>query len=161
VPPELAILIGIPACGKSTFYRERLAATHALVSKDAFPNNRNRDRRQRQLVEEALDAGRSAAVDNNNPTRAERAALIAMARERGLRTVGYYFESRVSDALARNERREGRARVPDVAIYSMAKALERPALDEGFAALFHVRLDPAGGFVVSGWQPDAKGEPAR
>ena len=38
---ELAILIGLQASGKSTFYRRHLAATHALVSKDRFRNNRN------------------------------------------------------------------------------------------------------------------------
>jgi len=51
---ELVILVGLQASGKSTFFRERFAATHEHVSKGLFRNNRNRNRRQRELVEAAL-----------------------------------------------------------------------------------------------------------
>ena len=43
--PELVLLIGLQAAGKSTFYRARFAGTHDWVSKDRFPNNRNPARR--------------------------------------------------------------------------------------------------------------------
>jgi predicted kinase len=39
---ECVILIGLPASGKSTFFRERFAATHDHVSKDLLRNNRSR-----------------------------------------------------------------------------------------------------------------------
>ena len=54
---ELIILVGLQASGKSTLFRERFAATHEHVSKDLFRNNRNRNRRQKELVEAALWAG--------------------------------------------------------------------------------------------------------
>ena len=47
--PELAILMGLPGAGKSTFYRERLAATHRHVSKDLLQNAKNKQARQDAL----------------------------------------------------------------------------------------------------------------
>lgn len=148
---ELVLLIGLQATGKSTFTRERFAATHDWVSKDRFPNNRRPARRQRQLVEEALAAGRSVVVDNTNATVVERAELIALARSFGAAVVGYYFESRLEDCLARNRLRPGKSRVPDVALFATRKRLERPSPAEGFDRLFHVRLVSGGGFEVSDW----------
>ena len=136
---ELVIFVGLQASGKSTFFRERFAATHEHVSKDLFRNNRNRNRRQGQLVEAALRAGRPVVVDNTNPTVGDRRPLVELGRRFGARIVGYYFDSDVRDCLARNARREGRARVPDVAVFATAKRLVPPSHDEGFDGLYRVR----------------------
>ena len=140
VPPELVVFVGLQASGKSTFFRERFAATHEHVSKDLFPNNRNRNRRQSELVRAALEAGRSVVVDNTNPTVGDREPLIGLGRELGARIVGYRFESPVRECLARNAHREGKARVPDVAIFATAKRLVPPTRAEGFDELYRVRL---------------------
>jgi predicted kinase len=140
---DCVILIGLPGAGKTTFFRERLAATHDHVSKDALGNNRRPDRRQQQLLEESLAAGRSVVVDNTNPSAAIRAPLIATARRHGAAVVGYFFPTDARDALRRNRVREGRARVPDVAIFTTRKRLEPPSYDEGFDRLFVVTLDEA------------------
>jgi predicted kinase len=137
---ELVILVGLQASGKSTFFRERFAATHEHVSKDLFRNNRNRNRRQRELVEAALRAELPVVVDNTNPTVEERRALIESGHKFGARIVGYCFESGVRECLARNARREGKARVPDVAIYATANRLVLPSRAEGFDELLCVRL---------------------
>jgi predicted kinase len=47
---ELAILVGLQASGKSSFYRARFAATHELVSKDLLRNNSKPERRQRRAI---------------------------------------------------------------------------------------------------------------
>ena len=135
-------MIGLPAAGKSTFARERLAVTHVLISKDAMPRTSAKENVQRQLVSAALRAGRSVAVDNVNATREARAWLIREAHAHGARVVGYVFESSAKDCLARNRQREGAARVPAVAIHAAAKRLERPGFDEGFDALLRVHLCP-------------------
>ena len=135
---DCVILIGLPASGKSTFYRERFAATHDLVSKDAMRNNRQPQRRQEQLIEQALAAGRSVVVDNTNPRAADRAPIVALARRFGADVAGYYFPTEAQMALRRNRARQGRDRVPDVAIFVAKKRLEPPTYAEGFDHLFTV-----------------------
>ena len=148
---EVAILVGLPGAGKSTFYRERLAATHRHVSKDLLKNAKNKRVRQDALLREALRAGASVAVDNTNVSPAERAAVIAIAREFGARTVGHYIEAATREAVARNERRpEKQGRVPKVAIFTCAKRLIPPSLEEGFDALHTWRVTEDGRFVESG-----------
>jgi predicted kinase len=140
VMPECVILIGLPAAGKSTFYRERFAGTHDHISKDLLRNNRRPERRQEQLLLESLSGGRSLVIDNTNATVAVRAPLIRAARAHGARVIGYYFPTEAGAALRRNRAREGRDRVPDVAIFTVRKRLEPPSRDEGFDELFEVRL---------------------
>jgi predicted kinase len=138
---ECVILIGLPASGKSTFYRERFAATHDLVSKDAMPHVRQPQRRQQELIDAGLAAGRSIVVDNTNPSVSERALIIATARRHGAQLAGYFFPTDARDALRRNRGREGRAPVPDVAIFATRKRLEAPSYDEGFDVLCIVTVD--------------------
>ncbi|MCW5809314.1 MAG: AAA family ATPase [Deltaproteobacteria bacterium] len=144
---ELVVFSGLQAAGKSTFYRERFATTHVHVSKDAWPNARNREGRQRRLIEAYLRAGQSVVVDNTNPSVEERAPLVAIARAVGARTISYAFVTTVDDALRRNASREGRARVIDDGIRSVAKKLTAPTADEDFDERFTVTLGE-GGFAV-------------
>jgi len=149
----VAILVGLQGSGKSTFARAELSM-HAHVSKDSFPSARNKTKRQARELEEALARGVNVVVDNTNPTREERAGIIALARAAGAQIDGYYFESRLEVCKARNEQREGRARVPDVALYATAKKLERPAHAEGFDTLHYVRPREGGGFDILAWKDD-------
>lgn len=130
---EAAVFIGIQASGKSTFCRERFFDTHVRVSLDLL-KTRNRERR---LLELCLETGQRFVVDNTNPTVDDRRPYIERAKASRFEVVGYYFSSKVAQALERNA---GRAnRVPDVAILSTAKRLEQPSLAEGFDRLFYVR----------------------
>ena len=86
-------------------------------------------------------------VDNTNVTPAERAAVIAIAREFDARVVGYYIEATTREAVARNEGRTGRAKVPKVAIFTSAKRLVPPAAAEGFDELHTVRVPEDGRFA--------------
>ncbi len=132
MPLELIILVGLPGSGKSTYYRAHFAATHAHVSKDLMPNARRRDDRQEREIAAALSEGKSVVVDNTNPTADVRAPFIALGRRHGARIVAVYFETDVKTAIMRNRRREGKARVPDVAIFATRKKLVAPTLEEGF-----------------------------
>jgi predicted kinase len=149
---ELALLVGLQAAGKSTFYRAHFVDTHTLVSKDLLRISRNRQTRQMALIEQALQRGESVMVDNTNPRAEDRSPLIALGRVFGARIVGYWFGGGLADCLRRNALREGRARVPDVAIYATARKLERPLDAEGFDVIFRVRLTE-GGFQI---EPEPK-----
>lgn len=106
------------------------------------------------MIEEAFAAGRSVVVDNTNPTITDRTELIALARQFQAQVIGYYFESIVADCRRRNALREGKARVPDIAIFTTIKKLQRPSYDEGFDKLFYVRLAQDSQFEVSKWKEE-------
>ena len=129
---ELIIFVGIQGAGKTTYYHANFAATHVHVSKDLMAGARSRTDKQTVMLHEALAAGRSVVVDNTNPTPAVRAPLIAIGRHYGARVIAIWFPVPVKTALARNSGREGKARVPNVAIFSTSKKIVQPTLDEGF-----------------------------
>ena len=138
---ELAILVGPPGAGKTTFFETRLAATHVHISKDRLRNVRDKQARQLALVEDALAAGRSVAVDNQNATARDRAALIEVARRHGASVVGYALDTAPPVCVERNASRTGRARVPTVAIFAAAKRFESPTIAEGFDRLYTVHAE--------------------
>ncbi|MEJ2870972.1 AAA family ATPase [Actinomycetospora sp. OC33-EN08] len=131
---EVVLLIGLQACGKTTFYASTLAGTHALVSKDAMPRSaRHREARLLRELAALLDEGRSVCVDNTQPSAAERAGVIATAREAGARVVGHWWRPDLPLSLERNARRA--EPVPEVGLYAAASRWEDPVLDEGFDEL--------------------------
>jgi predicted kinase len=154
--PEVAILSGLQASGKSTFYRRDLAGTHVHVSKDNWPNARHREQRQRREIAEALATGRDVAVDNTNPSPREREPLVDLAHQAGAKAVGYWFPPDPDVSLARNAERVGRARVPNVGVFSTLERLKRPSYKEGFDEIYKVRTDDQGGFTVEYCPTDAE-----
>ncbi len=147
--PECVIFVGLPASGKTTFYTRRFAATHRHISKDHWPNASRKDARQAALVREALAGGVPVVVDNTNPAVVDRAEVIALARELGARVIGYYFTASTREAIGRNRGREGRQRVPDVAIFTKAKRMAVPTLAEGFDELYRVAIRPDGEYDIT------------
>lgn len=105
------------------------------MSKDNFRHHRRPQKRQEELIRAALAAGKSVVVENTNPTRADRAALIALGRAAGARIVGVFFDVDLAECRRKNAQREGRARVPDVAIFAARKRLEPMTADEGYDEL--------------------------
>lgn len=146
---ELVIFIGVQASGKTTFFQEYFAQTHTLVSKDCFRNNKNRQRRQSQLIQAALQAGKSVVVDNTNPTIESRGSIIEIAQSYDSQIIGYYFQSQIAQCLQRNQQRLGKARVPDIAIYATSKKLIPPTYTEGFHQIFYVKITDNFTFQVS------------
>ncbi len=149
---EVIILMGLQAAGKSTFYQTHFVKTHDYVSKDLLRNHRRPALRQSQLIEAALQAGRSVVVDNTNPSTEERAQLIHLGRQYSAEIIGYYFEPQVKQSLERNRLRTGKARVPDVAIFATLKKLTRPTYAEGFDKLYSVRTGQEDHFEIVDWE---------
>src|SRR5438552_14379643 len=106
-----------------------------------MPNARRSDERQGVPVEKPLAARQPVVVDNTSPSRAVRAPLIAVGKRHGARIIAYYFDCSVRTALMRNRQREGRGRVPDVAIFVTQKKLQPPTTDEGFDEVHVVRTE--------------------
>jgi predicted kinase len=153
-PLELVILIGLQGAGKSTFRRKFFDATHVVVSKDLLGNNRRPQRRQLELIREALKQGASVVVDNTNPRPEDRAALIEVAREYGARVRGFYLFCSVETSQLRNAQRVGRERVADIGIFATAKVMRRPSRAEGFHELYHVTTAAQGEFLIEDFRED-------
>ncbi len=141
---EAVILIGIQGAGKTTFYKERFFDTHVRVSLDLLRTRR----RERVMLEACLATGQPLVVDNTNVTGAERAKYITPAKAAGFRVVGYFFVPDPKGSRERNDRREGKRRVPLAGLFGTLKRLEPPRAEEGFDELFKVSLSPAGEFAV-------------
>jgi predicted kinase len=84
------------------------------------------------VVADLLAAGRSVVVDNTNPSPAERAALVAAARTAGVPVRAVWLDTPLPTCLARNDAREGRARVPLVGVHATRARLVPPSTAEGF-----------------------------
>ena len=134
--PEIIIFTGIPASGKSTFYEQNFAATHTHISLDIL-HTRNQENK---MLEETLASGKSCVIDNTNVSVAERAKYIETGKRYGYKVIGYYFRSSIDECRIRNDRRQGRKQVPEVALRNKAAHLEHLSMQEGFDELYYVKI---------------------
>ena len=93
-------------------------------------------------------------VDNTNPTKEVRQDLINLGRLYNAEITGYHFAVQLKQSLERNSAREGKARVPNVAIFATLKRLTRPSYAEGFTRLFSVCNSGNQHFEVSDWNEE-------
>lgn len=147
---ELVVLVGLQGSGKSSFARFVLGATHVRVGLDLIPHHRRPRVRLAEQIREALAAGRPVVVDNTNPTPADRAPWLALAREHGATTAAIWFDADLAACLERNRGRDGRARVPDVALYATHARLVPPSRAEGFDRVDRAAIAAEGLFSVRG-----------
>jgi predicted kinase len=144
---QAVIFIGIQASGKSTFYKERFFNTHIRINLDMLKTRNRED----ILLEACLRAKQPFVVDNTNPTVESRAKYIQAANIANFRIEAYYFESTLQEATLRNMTRTGKAQVPSHAVAITYRRLQPPTHEEGFDAVYRVRLLPSGEFLVDDW----------
>ena len=144
------VFSGVQGAGKTTLYFERFAATHVRLSLDVLKTRHRED----ILLHACLAAKQPFVVDNTNPTDRQRRRYRALALAAGFRADLYWFDVPLELALARNAGREGRARVPDVAVRGTFRKVVPPGPGEGWSAVYVVRPGD-GGVVVSPMPPGA------
>ena len=143
---ELVILMGLPASGKSSFYKEKFADTHVRINQDMLKTKQRVD----QLFDFCLTQQIKCVIDNTNILAKLRSAYVEKASSVRYNVVGYFFKSTIPGCLERNRARSDANRVPDVAIISKSKELELPKWREGYDELFFVSLKDQG-FDISPW----------
>jgi predicted kinase len=149
--PKVAIIfMGIPASGKSTYYQTYFKDDYTCLSLDALHTRHE----EKLLLEQCIKEGKSFVIDNTNPEILDRERYIVPALPAGYRVVGYFFQSILSECLRRNHSRSGKARVPDVALYSISSRLEMPSKEEGFDALYFVRIVD-NSFITEPWKEES------
>jgi len=141
------LLTGIQAVGKSTFYQRHLSDTHMRINLDMLKTRR----REQILLAACIEAQQPFVIDNTNITREDRARYLAAAQAAGLAVAGCYFQSRIADALRRNQQRQRTQPIPDQAITGTHRRMVPPQKDEGFADLFYIFIDSIGDFVIQEW----------
>lgn len=143
---QAIIFIGIQATGKSSFFKEQFFNSHVRINLDVL-KTRNRER---VWLESCFKTKQKFVVDNTNPSKTDRENYITQAKSAGFEVVGYYFESRIKAALARNATRTGKALVPEKGVLGCYSKLEKPSYQEGFDKLYFVRIVDHG-FEITEW----------
>lgn len=134
---ETIIFCGIQATGKTTFFKENFFKTHIHISLDQL-NTRNKEQK---FIDTCIQTQHPFVVDNTNPTREDRAKYISIAKANKFKVIGYYFQSKLSDALARNSQRTGKENIPEIGIKGTFSKLALPSLEEGFDELYYVEVE--------------------
>lgn len=143
---EAILFCGIQATGKSSLYKQSFFNTHMRISMDLL-KTRNRESRFMDLC---LETQQKFVIDNTNPSKEDRARYIPKIKEAGYKLVGYYFQSKIEEALERNNEREGKQRIPDAGVRATYSKLELLSYDEGFNELYYVELKD-GNFIIKEW----------
>ena len=84
--PQLVILMGAQASGKSSFYLHQFFATHIRINLDMLKTRH----REKLIFEACLAAKQSVVIDNTNPTRQDRARYIGPAKFRKPKKIDEY-----------------------------------------------------------------------
>ncbi|MCQ2391550.1 MAG: AAA family ATPase [Kiritimatiellae bacterium] len=140
---EIVVFVGIPASGKTSFYKERFFPSHVYISLDQLRSRSAED----EMLEFCINRQKRCVIDDTNVTRLARARYLVRAKKANVRIVCYCFVTSKADAIRRNAVRTGRACVRNAAIGAMYKQLEYPTLEEGYDELYFVRLGE-NGFAV-------------
>jgi len=144
---QAIIFIGIQATGKSSFYKQYFFNTHIRISLDLL-NTRNK---QNRFLQTCFNTHSKFVIDNTNPSIEDRKKFIELAKANKYEIVGYYFESKIEEALSRNEQRTGKENIPEVGIKACYKRLTLPQYSEGFDKLFYISIKN-NQFVIQNWK---------
>jgi len=146
---EAIIFCGIQASGKTTFYQEKFFRTHIRISLDLL-RTRNKEWK---FMETCFSTQQRFVVDNTNPTREDRFRYISAAKQHNFKVIGYFFQSKIDDAIERNAQREEKESIPAIAIKGTYHKMEIPNFDEGFDELYYVMIENEK-FVINTWEDE-------
>ena len=149
--PELVILVGIPASGKSTYvkdnfdgyYRVNLDSIHKMLEPKEGHNRRNNKIArtiESMVIEHKLECGESVVIDATNLYADSRQKYLDMADQHGAAKKAVCFEPNVARSVAWNKKRaeDGGRDVPQHVIEKMASKYQMPTLSQGYDEIVKV-----------------------
>lgn len=139
---ELIIMVGLPASGKSTF------AERYLVPKGYVRINRDTlgtQQKCQSAVKAALSSGKSAVVDNTNPSVSAREEYIKIAKASGVQVRAFWMQT--SETIADHcnlyrEKQKGIKHIPNIAYNMYRKNFAAPHASEGIQDIIKVPWIP-------------------
>ncbi|MDU1889250.1 MAG: hypothetical protein E6767_01050 [Dysgonomonas sp.] len=143
---EAILFCGIQATGKSSFYKKNFFRTHVHISLDLLKTRY----RESRFIDLCIETNQKFVIDNTNPAIIDRAGYIAKIKQAKYKLIGYYFQSKIEEAIERNNNRIGKERIPEIGVRATYNKLELPSLDEGFGELYYVELNK-GEFIIKEW----------
>ena len=139
---QAVIFMGIQGSGKTYYFNWHFSGKFKHINLDEH-HTRNKEM---LMLQSCIEEGEDFVVDNTNPTKADRARYIDVAKAAGYRVIGYFFESKLQDCIRRNDLRVGKEKLPAKAIAATSNKLEIPSMDEGFDELYFI--ERSGGTVM-------------
>ena len=127
IMPELIILVGLPASGKSTLTKKKYS-TYTRVNLDTLKKHS----KEVQIVGAAVSAGKDIIIDNTNTLIKERKRFLTMVPDTYTKKC-IWLKVEKPICIERNKNRANKVHI--VAIHTKAKRFEEPTIDEGFDSL--------------------------
>lgn len=137
---DVKILIGLPACGKTTYARN--FSGYEVFSSDAIREEHNfaLDNKEvfailHERILTALAEGKNCIYDATNISRKDRARFLSLIENKPYTKTAVLFITGIEECKRRNALRKGVWCVPDYVYDRMLRRFNMPLLSEGFDAV--------------------------
>ncbi len=144
--PAIIIMMGIQGSGKSTFCAKNFPE-YTRINLDTLRTRK----KEKDALWLAINRKENIIIDNTNPTASDRKKYIEAGKASQYRIIGYFMQSRLQECIEQNDSRQGKEKIPSIAIACTSNKLEMPGYEEGFDELYFVKITDAG-FFVSKWR---------
>lgn len=153
--PKLMIMVGIPGSGKSTFARNYIENETSVptvwVSRDEIRYSLISDKdeyfaKEKEVfkifvkkINTALALGKNVIADATHLNVPSRKKLLSNITIPNIQIEACVMDTSLQECLNNNEKRSGRARVPQETILRMFHQFEYPTFSEGFTSISQIK----------------------